>query len=120
MSAKSTCLTRAELVEFWHIHLSLVSWHRPFFPYRFFRYVADEILTAKDGHIDFPVAMRAFYHNQIDNKEWRQAFEDGTLPGHVDLARLRHGQTGGAFWSVYAPCPTNGDDFSDENLAAST
>ena len=38
---------------------------------------------------------------------------------HVDLPRLREGQNGGAFWSVYVPCPANGTDFSDENYAES-
>ncbi|KAG6017021.1 hypothetical protein E4U54_008622 [Claviceps lovelessii] len=72
-----------------------------------------------DGHVDFPILLRALYHNQIDNKEWRQAFENGTTPGQVDLLRLRTGQSGGAFWSVFAPCPAKADDFSDANLAPS-
>ena len=38
---------------------------------------------------------------------------------HVDLPRLREGQNGGAFWSVFVPCPANGTDFSDENYAES-
>ena len=38
---------------------------------------------------------------------------------HVDLPRLREGLNGGAFWSVYVPCPANGTDFSDENYAES-
>ncbi|KAG5951290.1 hypothetical protein E4U53_003428 [Claviceps sorghi] len=72
-----------------------------------------------DGHIDLPILLRALYHNQIDNEEWRQAFENGTMPGQVDLFRLRKGQSGGAFWSVFAPCPEKPDDFSDANLAPS-
>ncbi|KAG6003878.1 hypothetical protein E4U21_001626 [Claviceps maximensis] len=72
-----------------------------------------------DGHVDFPILLRALYHNQIDNKEWRQVFENGTMPGEVDLFRLRKGQSGGAFWSVFAPCPEKADDFSDVNLARS-
>ncbi|KAL7625438.1 hypothetical protein AAE478_004658 [Parahypoxylon ruwenzoriense] len=38
---------------------------------------------------------------------------------HVDLPRLRAGLNGGAFWSVYTPCPANSSDFSDENYAPS-
>ncbi|KND93488.1 putative dipeptidase [Tolypocladium ophioglossoides CBS 100239] len=76
-------------------------------------------ISCTDGHVDFAVAMRYLYGNRVDNSEWAQSFENGTLLGHVDLARLRTGQSGGAFWSVFAPCPTKGDDFSDENLAAS-
>lgn len=37
----------------------------------------------------------------------------------MDLPRLREGQNGGAFWSVFVPCPANGSDFSDENYATS-
>ncbi|QUC18940.1 uncharacterized protein UV8b_03181 [Ustilaginoidea virens] len=70
-----------------------------------------------DGHIDLPILLRALYHNRIDNDEWRQRFENGTMPGQVDLYRLSKGQSGGAFWSVFAPCPDKGDDFSDANLA---
>lgn len=76
-------------------------------------------VSRADGHVDFAAAMRFLYGNRVDNSEWAQSFENGTLPGQVDLARLRAGQSGGAFWSVYAPCPAKGDDFSDENLAAS-
>ncbi|KFH46227.1 putative dipeptidase-like protein [Hapsidospora chrysogenum ATCC 11550] len=72
-----------------------------------------------DGHVDMPVLIRALYKNKIANDEWREAFEDGSLPGHVDIKRLREGLSGGAFWSVFAPCPKNGSDFSDENLAQS-
>lgn len=38
---------------------------------------------------------------------------------HVDLPRLREGMNGGFFWSAYVPCPEKGEDFSDENYAAS-
>lgn len=72
-----------------------------------------------DGHVDFPLVLRAFYRNRIYSEDFRQAFENGTVSGHVDLKRLRDGRSGGAFWSVYSPCPENGTDFSDENYAAS-
>lgn len=39
--------------------------------------------------------------------------------GHADLKRLRAGKSGGLFWSVYAECPEDGLDFSDENYAPS-
>lgn len=35
--------------------------------------------------------------------------------GHVDLPRLRAGMNGGAFWSVFWPCPSKGQDYSDDN-----
>ncbi|TWU77518.1 hypothetical protein ED733_007297 [Metarhizium rileyi] len=72
-----------------------------------------------DGHIDLPIVLRLLYRNRINSKEWAESFENGTMPGQVDLLRLRQGQSAGAFWSVFAPCPENGDDFSNANLASS-
>ncbi|CEJ94526.1 hypothetical protein VHEMI10050 [[Torrubiella] hemipterigena] len=67
-----------------------------------------------DGHIDLPIVLRAKHNNRIQNDDFKNLFENGTLTGHVDLLRLRQGQSGGAFWSVYMPCPPNNEDFSDE------
>ncbi|KAL7949202.1 membrane dipeptidase domain-containing protein [Trichoderma barbatum] len=72
-----------------------------------------------DGHVDFPLVLRAYYGNHLDGDSFTTPFENGTLKGHVDLARLRAGRAGGAFWSVYAPCPANGTDFSDATYADS-
>ncbi|KFA47088.1 hypothetical protein S40293_04606 [Stachybotrys chartarum IBT 40293] len=72
-----------------------------------------------DGHVDLPVALRFLYGNRLYEDNFTQPFEHGGLFGHVDLQRLRQGQAGGAFWSVFAPCPDNLTDFSDENYAAS-
>ncbi|CAM1508497.1 Fc.00g053450.m01.CDS01 [Cosmosporella sp. VM-42] len=72
-----------------------------------------------DGHVDFPILLRVFYGNHIYYDNFTKPFEQGELPGHVDLKRLRDGQSGGAFWSLFAPCPSNGSDFADENYASS-
>ncbi|KAI2641827.1 putative dipeptidase [Hypomontagnella submonticulosa] len=72
-----------------------------------------------DGHNDFAIFIRAMYNNHIYNENFTKPFEEGGLAMHVDLPRLREGQNGGAFWSVYTPCPENGTDFSEENYAAS-
>ncbi|KAF6827417.1 membrane dipeptidase [Colletotrichum plurivorum] len=72
-----------------------------------------------DGHNDLPILVRGLYKNRIYDKNFTEPFENGGLAGHVDLPRLRAGQNGGAFWSVYTPCPANGSDFSDENYAKS-
>ncbi|KAK1237593.1 hypothetical protein MKX07_006721 [Trichoderma sp. CBMAI-0711] len=72
-----------------------------------------------DGHVDFPLVLRGPYGNHLTGDDFTGPFENGTLKGHVDLARLRAGRAGGAFWSVYAPCPANGTDFSDDNYADS-
>lgn len=60
------------------------------------------------------------YNNHIYGENFAEPFENGGLPMHVDLPRLREGLNGGAFWSVYTPCPANGTDWSDENYAASS
>lgn len=69
-----------------------------------------------DGHIDLAILLREKYKNQIDNEEWKAAFENGTLAGDVDLKRLRDGQSGGAFWSVWIPCPKDASDLTDESV----
>ncbi|KAI0012845.1 putative dipeptidase [Xylariaceae sp. FL0662B] len=72
-----------------------------------------------DGHNDLAILIRYGYDNHIYQENFTKPFEEGGLPMHVDLPRLREGQNGGAFWSVYTPCPENGSDYSDENYAAS-
>ncbi|TDZ22367.1 Dipeptidase sirJ [Colletotrichum orbiculare MAFF 240422] len=72
-----------------------------------------------DGHNDLPILVRGLYNNKIYGKNFTEPFKNGGFAGHVDLPRLREGQNGGAFWSVYTPCPANGSDFSDENYAES-
>ncbi|KAI0129294.1 putative dipeptidase [Hypoxylon sp. NC0597] len=72
-----------------------------------------------DGHNDFAILIRFLYNNHIYHDNFTKPFLEGGLPMHVDLPRLREGQNGGAFWSVFTPCPENGTDFSDENYAPS-
>ncbi|KAI0167079.1 putative dipeptidase [Hypoxylon sp. FL1284] len=72
-----------------------------------------------DGHNDFAIFIRFMYMNHIYNETFTKPFEGGGLSMHVDLPRLRDGQNGGAFWSVYTPCPENGTDYSDENYRQS-
>ncbi|CAK7223080.1 hypothetical protein SCUCBS95973_005056 [Sporothrix curviconia] len=71
----------------------------------------DRILTSTpliDGHNDFPIFIREAFNNHIYNETFRNGFERDGLPMHVDLPRLRAGKNGGAFWSVFTPCPHNG------------
>lgn len=72
-----------------------------------------------DGHDDFPIFIREFYHNHIYDSNFTESFIHGNLSGHVDLPRLKKGYVGGTFWSVFVPCPADGTDFSDENYALS-
>lgn len=74
-----------------------------------------DILTSTpliDGHNDLLILIRALYGNHIYNETFREPFETGKMPGHVDLVRLREGLNGGAFWSVYWICPVKMLDFS--------
>ncbi|KAL2266480.1 hypothetical protein VTJ83DRAFT_5832 [Remersonia thermophila] len=68
-----------------------------------------------DGHNDLAIFIRAYYNNHIHNESFSKPFAQGGLLGHVDIPRLRAGLSGGAFWSVFWPCPENGTDYSDEN-----
>lgn len=82
-----------------------------------------DILTGTpliDGHNDLPILLRVLYGNHINNETFQEPFETGKTPGHVDLVRLREGQNGGAFWSVYWGCPSNMTDFSVSYLVDNT
>jgi membrane dipeptidase len=58
-----------------------------------------------------------FFYKSIYGKNFTEPFENGGLFMQVDLARLKEGKSGGAFWSAYVPCPEDGEDFSDSNYA---
>ncbi|KAK4127408.1 hypothetical protein N657DRAFT_611964 [Parathielavia appendiculata] len=68
-----------------------------------------------DGHNDLAILIRALYKNHIYNVTFSKPFAEGGLLGHVDIPRLKAGMNGGAFWSVFWPCPENGTDYSDGN-----
>ncbi|KAK3308722.1 renal dipeptidase family [Chaetomium strumarium] len=68
-----------------------------------------------DGHNDLAIQIRARYNNHIYDETFSKPFAEGGMPAHVDLPRLKAGMNGGAFWSVFWPCPENGTDYSDEN-----
>lgn len=66
-----------------------------------------EIVPLTDGHKDFPIWLRVFYHNQIYD------FNSSSLiDGQVDFPRLREGRLGAQFWSVYVPYPEVDNNFS--------
>ncbi|KAK5275929.1 hypothetical protein LTR16_011973, partial [Cryomyces antarcticus] len=63
------------------------------------------------------ILLRYLYKNRIYGSDFKDKFENGGMPYHVDLPRLDRGKVGGAFWSAFVPCPRNGSDFSDGNYA---
>ncbi|KAJ5894875.1 Peptidase M19 renal dipeptidase [Penicillium taxi] len=72
-----------------------------------------------DGHDDFPIMIREIYRNRIYDSNFTEHLVNGGLPKHVDLPRLKQGQVGGTFWSVFVPCPKDWSDFSDVTYAPS-
>ena len=68
-----------------------------------------------DGHNDMAILIRFVYQNNLYNESFIEKFEKGGMFGQVDLPRLKIGMAGGAFWSAFTPCPSNGTDFSDSN-----
>jgi len=54
-----------------------------------------------DGHNDLPYLIRSELKNQIYPE--RFTFHQGLL-SHTDMRKMRQGQMGGQFWSVYMPC----------------
>ncbi|ODO07395.1 membrane dipeptidase [Cryptococcus wingfieldii CBS 7118] len=49
-----------------------------------------------DGHIDLPELARSVYGNDLDKFDLHKS-----TPGHLDIPRLRQGQLGAFFWSMY-------------------
>lgn len=81
-----------------------------------------DVLTSTpliDGHDDLAIFIRYQYKNDITSDKFKQDFENGTMPMNVDLARLRSGMVGGAFWSAWVGCPPNASfDITDSNYAS--
>ncbi|KAI1157500.1 renal dipeptidase [Nemania serpens] len=75
------------------------------------KYDPFQLVPSTDGHIDFPIWIRAFYQNRIYQDNFTS---DDPLFGQVDFPRLRLGKLGTALWSVYVECPDNTTDTSDE------
>ncbi|KAH7118722.1 putative dipeptidase [Dendryphion nanum] len=58
-----------------------------------------------DGHNDLAYYLRWAYSNHIYQDNFTVPWKTGKLGGEVDLFRLREGQVGGTFWSIYVDCP---------------
>ncbi|KXJ87925.1 membrane dipeptidase [Microdochium bolleyi] len=60
-----------------------------------------------DTHIDLPQVLRSLDRHPLEAIKMLSS----TVPGHVDIPRMRAGRLGGAFWTVWTPCPELvGDD----------
>lgn len=60
-----------------------------------------------DGHIDLGETVRTVYQNDLDRFDLNKP----TI-GHVDVRRIRKGQLGGFFWSVYVDCKPENANFT--------
>ncbi|KAL9127377.1 MAG: hypothetical protein Q9217_003733 [Psora testacea] len=65
--------------------------------------------------LGIPFALRKIHMS--NPKNFTSHFENGGIPLHVDLPRLKTGNVGGFFWSAFTPCPKHEMDFSDESYA---
>ncbi|SPN99279.1 related to Putative dipeptidase ARB_02715 [Cephalotrichum gorgonifer] len=54
-----------------------------------------------DTHVDLPQILRSLDRRPLETIPQLK----GKVAGHVDLPRIREGKLGGAFWTVWAPCP---------------
>ncbi|KAF7562323.1 hypothetical protein G7046_g1810 [Stylonectria norvegica] len=63
-----------------------------------------------DGHNDLPWLLRIELHNRIRDEKFDP---NKRLLGHTDIARMRKGQVGGQFWSVYVHCDATQEHFED-------
>src|SRR5437879_2634634 len=69
---------------------------------------ANELLAAPplvDGHNDLPWAIRRLVHYDLDAVD----LAAGVAQTQTDIPRLRAGQVGAQFWSVYVPSTWTGD-----------
>jgi membrane dipeptidase len=63
-----------------------------------------------DGHNDMPWQYRARVNYNIDAMDFADDLSTLDPPMHTDIGRLREGQVGGQFWSVYVPASLPGAD----------
>ncbi|ORY22186.1 dipeptidase [Naematelia encephala] len=68
-----------------------------------------------DGHIDLPFIVRSLGPRPLEVI----ARHNETMPGHVDLERMRQGRLAGLFMVAWIPCPDPwaSDDYLDPNNA---
>ncbi|CAF0775262.1 unnamed protein product [Rotaria sordida] len=66
-----------------------------------------------DGHNDLARLIRVNFQNNINNLDLYNMTQypvKNDTPSHTDITRLRQGQVGGQFWSIYTNCKHLGKD----------
>ncbi|RGP42251.1 Membrane dipeptidase [Altererythrobacter insulae] len=65
-----------------------------------------EAAPIMDGHNDVPIQLRSRFSNQINDFDFDDTTDTAVPPRaamHTDIARLKQGQVGTQYWSVYVP-----------------
>ena len=65
-----------------------------------------EAAPIMDGHNDVPIQLRSRFSNQINDFDFDDTTDTAEPPRaamHTDIARLKQGQVGTQYWSVYVP-----------------
>ena len=63
-----------------------------------------KLVPLTDGHNDLPWQ----YRNDADRDVWARDISQSQPEWHTDIPRLREGQLGAQFWSVYVPASMQG------------
>ncbi|CAF4937686.1 unnamed protein product, partial [Rotaria sp. Silwood1] len=66
-----------------------------------------------DGHNDWAFLIRENFQNKINDLDLYNVTQyqiHNYTPSHTDITRLRQGQVGGQFWSIYTDCQHQGKD----------
>ncbi|CAF0875989.1 unnamed protein product [Adineta ricciae] len=64
-----------------------------------------------DGHNDWAWVIRKYFRNNITGLDLNDMTKYRNITTiHTDITRLRKGQVGGQFWSIYTPCEHQGRD----------
>ncbi|CAF0723783.1 unnamed protein product [Adineta ricciae] len=72
-----------------------------------------------DGHNDWAWVIRKYFRNNITGLDLNEMTKYRNITTiHTDITRLRKGQVGGQFWSIYTPCEHQGKDATLARTAA--
>ena len=69
-----------------------------------------------DGHNDIPWTVRIRFNNRLEDIDLDADLTQIEVPTHTDIPRLRRGQVGGQFWSVYVPIREYGGESEHTQL----
>jgi len=71
-----------------------------------------------DGHNDLPFQIRIHFQNQIYDTS-KFTFREGLFT-ETDIIKVKKGQVGGQFWSVYVQCGSESTDWDSDEVTLSS